>query len=167
MSENKTVDILKSAILLEMRGIAFYSQVASQTDNDQVKEFFELMAREEEEHRDILKNQLGFYSSEHKFKQDSWSTDQNSQVAGKILNKKISSSIAAAGYEAAAIGAAINMEKAAVDLYSKRAQESDDPMEKALYRWLSEWENVHLVELQQIDEQLKESIWTDNNFWPF
>ncbi|MDA3864902.1 MAG: ferritin family protein [Deltaproteobacteria bacterium] len=167
MSENKTVDILKSAILLEMRGIAFYSQVASQTDNDQVREFFEMMAREEEEHRDILKNQLGFYSSEHKFKKDSWSSDKNSQVAGKIMNEKIIGSISAAGYEAAAIGAAINMEKAAVDLYSQRARESNDPVEKVLYKWLSEWESVHLTELQQMDKQLKESIWTDNNFWPF
>ena len=47
MSEDKTTDILKSAILLEKRGRAFYENAAQQTSAAVVKRFFEMMADEE------------------------------------------------------------------------------------------------------------------------
>ena len=46
MSEDKTIEILKNAILLEKRGQAFYGKVAEQASGNAVKEFFEMMAGE-------------------------------------------------------------------------------------------------------------------------
>ena len=55
MSEDKTIEILKSAILLEKRGRAFYSKVAGQTTGKAVKEFFEMMADEQKhKHSSLL-----------------------------------------------------------------------------------------------------------------
>jgi hypothetical protein len=35
------------------------------------------------------------------------------------------------------------------------------------YQWLAEWERGHHQLLFQLDQELKEKIWTDNNFWAF
>ena len=50
MSDDLAVEILKKAILLEKRGKAFYSNAAQNSENDDVKNFFELMAAEEDKH---------------------------------------------------------------------------------------------------------------------
>jgi rubrerythrin len=54
MSEDRTVEILKNAILLEKRGKAFYHKVAEQASGKAVKAFFEMMADEEVKHVKIL-----------------------------------------------------------------------------------------------------------------
>lgn len=77
------------------------------------------------------------------------------------------SQIAAAGFEAAAISAAIDMESKAVELYSESAENATDPRVKDLFRWLAEWEKGHHKLLYDLDKELKERIWNDNQFWPF
>jgi rubrerythrin len=58
------------------------------------------------------------------------------------------------------------MEQRAIDIYGSRAESAEDPQEKALYRWLADWERSHLKLLSDLDRELTESIWYDNNFWP-
>lgn len=84
-----------------------------------------------------------------------------------ILSEKIKKEISAAGFEAAAISAAIDFENNAIAVYSQRAQEATDPNEKAMYHMLAEWEKGHHHLLHKLNEDLKEQIWNDNNFWPF
>ncbi|MFH1993288.1 MAG: ferritin family protein [Pseudomonadota bacterium] len=75
--------------------------------------------------------------------------------------------MSAAGFEAAAISAAIAMEERAVKLYSESAETTADPEAKALYEWLARWEREHLNFLLDLDKAIKEKIWFDNKFWPF
>ena len=51
--------------------------------------------------------------------------------------------------------------------YSQRAEAAVDAEEQALYRWLADWEKTHLDYLAQIDRELTEEIWFDNQFWRF
>lgn len=167
MSEDKTIEILKSAILLEKRGRAFYTKVAEQTSGKAVKEFFEMMADEEVKHVEILTEQFKSYRLNKVFTPGTNMEDHNERIASKVLTKELKEEISAADYEAAAISAAMAMEKKAIQLYSDRAEEAQDPNEKALYKWLAEWELQHLNFLSAIDKELTEQIWYDNNFWPF
>ena len=167
MSEDKTIEILKSAILLEKRGRAFYSKIAGQTSGKAVKEFFEMMADEEIKHVEILTEQFKAYRLNKEFTPDDSREDPRSGFDSKVLTEELKKEISAAGYEAAAISAAMDMEKNAIKLYSDRAAEATDPNEKALYKWLAEWEAQHLNFLAAIDKELTEQIWYDNNFWPF
>ena len=69
MTEKTTENILKSAILLEKRGRAFYKKVANQTEHPATQEFFLMMADEEFTVREqvFLKNtmdQLGLHDEE-------------------------------------------------------------------------------------------------------
>jgi rubrerythrin len=58
------------------------------------------------------------------------------------------------------------LEEKAVAYYSSRANETSDPLEKDLYQWLADWEKTHFDLLLAIDNELKEQVWYDQQFWP-
>jgi rubrerythrin len=168
MKNDKALDILKTAILLERRGKAFYGQVAATTTIPEAKEVFSIMAQEEQEHIDFLSEQYKSVLHNNSFsKQRLAESHANEAIVEKILHEGIKGKIAAASYEAAAIAAAIDMENKAIEVYSERAVEATDLNEKELYAWLADWEQTHLKMLNEMNKQLMESIWNDNQFWPF
>ncbi len=167
MSEDRSTEILKNAILLEKRGHAFYSKVAQQAEGEAVRNFFQLMAEEEANHIRILSEQFKSYRSSKKFRPGDYAEQAEFKTTTAILTQDLKRQLAAADYEAAAIAAAMAMEKNAIQVYSSRAGETQDPDEKALYQWLAQWETGHLDFLARIDKELTEEIWHDNRFWPF
>jgi len=60
-------DILKTAILLERRGKAFYTLVARQTESKSARKIFEMMAEEEDAHVEFLSRQFSNYEKNHAF----------------------------------------------------------------------------------------------------
>lgn len=167
MEENSTLEILKQAILLEKRGRAFYRNVAEKTEKRAVRDVFEMMAAEEQKHINTLSEQFKAYHKEKKFTPINHKDSESSSVASKVLAEEIKERISAAGFEAAAISAAISMEEQTVKLYSESSENTSDPEAKALFEWLTRWEREHLSLLLDIDKALKEKIWFDNQFWPF
>lgn len=165
--ENKTIEILKMAILMERRGRAFYAQVAEQTKSPEVKEIFNIMAEEEVVHEKILAEEFKNYTKTQNFVALSLPEDNYNQIAKLILNKDLKNKISSASFEAAAISAAIDMETKAIEVYAERAKNATDENEKKLYQWLSEWEKGHHKILLDLDNELKEKVWFDNQFWPF
>jgi rubrerythrin len=166
MEENSTLEILKQAILLEKRGKVFYQNVAEKTENRATRDVFEMMAAEEQKHINTLSEQFKAYRKNKKFIPGSHDSESSS-VASKVLTEEIKEKISAAGFEAAAISAAILMEERAVKLYSESMENTSDPEAKSLFEWLTRWEREHLSLLLDIDKTLKEKIWFDNKFWPF
>ena len=168
MDTKTTTDILKEAILLEQRGRAFYSNIAAQTQSEAVKRLFTMIADEEQEHIRFLSEQYRYYQKHNFFMSVALQTgDTPDEVAKSVLTAEMKSQISAAGYEAAAISAAMDFEAKAVELYSSRSESATDSNEKALYKMLADWERGHHQWLARIDKDLREEIWYDNNFWPF
>ncbi len=168
MDTKTTTEILKEAILLEQRGRAFYSSVAAQTTSEAVKQLFTMIANEEEEHIRFLSEQYTHYRKHNVFNDVAVSHGgSQDEVVRSVLSEEMKSQISAAGFEAAAISAAMDFEAKAVELYSSRAGSASDPNEKALYAMLAEWESGHHKWLARIDKELREQVWYDNNFWPF
>jgi rubrerythrin len=166
MSATNVLEILKSALLLEIRGKVFYQKAATEAKNESVMDFFEQMADEENRHIKMLSEQYSAYKEKGKFVPQVLSSFDDA-VVDKVLTEAFKNNVAAASFEAAAVSAAMGMEQRAIDLYSKQAAETNDPEEKKLYEWLARWETRHLEELAEIDRQITETIWHDNNFWPF
>lgn len=166
--ENQVLDILKQAIIMENRGKSLYEMVASQTPSDDVKNIFKTMADEEQVHIEFLSKQFAYYKKNSKF-----DTNQLEKVAAEdaiansILTEKIKKDISGAGFEAAAISAAIDMENKSIEVYQQRANNTADANEKELYQWLADWERGHHKLLLDLNKQLTEKVWYDNNFWPF
>lgn len=168
MTSNTVTDILKKAVIMEARGKALYAKVAEQTTSEGVKKIFNVMADEEQLHIEFLQKQLVHYKKTGKFDQnelDKASADDS--IANTILTDSVIKEISGAGFEAAAISAAIDMENKSIEVYSARALEAVDPNEKELYDWLANWEKGHLKLLIDLNTQLTEQVWYDNNFWPF
>jgi rubrerythrin len=164
MPKDQAVEILKRALLLEKRGKAFYRQVAAQASQPAVRQFFELMADEEVRHVEILSAQFRAYQDSGRF---AAVDDAGEAAIGRVITPELVAAIQAADYEGAAISAAMGMEQNAVALYAERARQTDDPAEKALYDWLSRWEQTHLTFLADLDRELTAKIWSDQNFWPY
>lgn len=167
MEQNSSLDILKEALLLEKRGKAFYEKVAEQATNTEIKEFFGTMAGEEENHIRILSEQFKSYYESNTFTWSELENEKQSSIASVIISDELKKEMGAAGFEAAAISAAMTMEKNAIALYQGRADKATDEREKALYSWLAKFENSHLSFLVGLDRELREQIWMDNHFWPF
>lgn len=168
MDKNKAINILKEAILLERRGKAFYAQAASTTQSEAARKIFTMMSEEEDEHIRYLTTQFQHFMQYEEFvKPEPPAHDSNEEVAMKVLSEEFKKQVNAASYEAAAIAAAMDFEMRAVKVYSDRAAETDDPMEKELYVILADWEKGHHEILKRLNDELKESIWHDNQFWPF
>lgn len=166
MAESTVQDILKKAIVLEQQGQNFYRSVASHTDSEAVRNIFEIMAREEKKHEQALVDQYKRYEESGNFKFEGILGSQE-EFSSKVINEDVRSQIQAASYEAASISAAIQMEQKTIDLYESRAKETGDPEEKKLFSELAQWEHSHANYLNDIYNDLLESVWYDQNFWPF
>lgn len=165
MATEKSIEILKTAILLERKGKAFYTHVANQAADTDVKEFFQNMADEEDEHIKFLTEQFNNFTKNKTFSKVN--KQPESDTSEEILSEKIKSKIDSASFEASAISAAIDMENKAVAVYSERARNAESKEEKEFYQWLSDWESSHHKLLYHIDQELKEKIWNDNKFFAF
>ncbi|HMM61724.1 MAG TPA: ferritin family protein [Candidatus Rifleibacterium sp.] len=168
MTVERSLEIIKQALLLEKRGKSFYSKVAEHTQHASVREFLQLMAEEEQNHIHALLKQYKAMKERGRFEAGSFDESIDiRQTADQVLSNEIIRLINGADYESAAISAAISMEERAVKVYSERAESATDAEEKKLYSWLTRWERAHLHQLLEIDRVISERIWTDNNFWPF
>lgn len=166
--ENMTVtEILKQAILLEKRGYSFYTNVAHQSIDPEIKKIFQVMADEETLHVKFLSDQFVHFEKTQTFLKVDLPDFASDGIANLVLSDEVKTKISAAGFEAAAIAAAIDMEKRAIEVYSGQAEKAVDPAEKELYGWLANWEKTHLKVLSELDNDLKERVWFDNQFWPF
>lgn len=167
MEKKTALDILKTAILLEKKGKAFYTQVAEQSKSQAVKKVFNTIAEEEEAHIQFLSKQYTSFEKDRKFIKSELPKQEDRAGADEILAEDIKKEISAAGFEAAAISAAIDFENRAIEVYSNRAKEATDPNEKETYQMLADWEKTHHRLLKRMNDDLQEEIWFDNKFWPF
>ncbi len=165
---DQVIDIIKQAVIMEHRGKALYAKVAEQTPSPDVKKIFTIMADEEQLHIDFLLKQYKHFMKTGSFDLNEFDKGTASEdIAGLILTDAIKKDISGAGFEAAAISAAIDMETKSIEVYAARALQASDPNEKELYHWLANWERGHHKMLLDLNKQLTEQVWYDNNFWPF
>ena len=107
-------DVLKTAILLERRGKAFYTTAARQTESEAARKIFTMMADEEDEHIEFLSKQFAEYNKNGKFSKNDVEEPVDDTEAVMILSEKVKKEISAAGFEAAAISAALDFENRAI-----------------------------------------------------
>ena len=162
---DKRLDIVKGALLLEHKGKALYESVAEATKIEGVRELFKMLVREEAKHIELLTKQ---YSRILKGESPDASDleKEDATVTAEIMSDDVVREVHGAGYEAAVISAALEFEKNAVNFYSRQAEEAESEGEQKLFRWLVRWEKTHMMMLAKLDNELKEQIWYDNQFWP-
>jgi len=165
MSNEKLIDILKGAILLELNGKTFYENTAHQTKNKSVKELFINLAEEESHHIALLSRHYTSLIKHGKILPVKYS-ENPLNVSASVLTEQVQNEIKISDYEAAAISAAMALEQNAVQYYENHSAIASDANEKELFSWLANWEKTHLQFLSDLDRELRNKVWHDNNFWP-
>ena len=64
--------ILKAGVEFEEKGMTFFAEAAKNTDNEEAKRFFEIMAREEKAHKALLLSSIEYLESP-----ETWFESQN------------------------------------------------------------------------------------------
>lgn len=165
MDSDRTMEVLKGAIILERSGIALYSGLASGTADQALARLFGRLAEEEEIHRAWLERIFVEVSSEGTDTGFSAALPRRDRVLDGILTEGISSGIASASFESAAVAAARALEERAVAYYAQGAADAGDPAEAGFYRMLSEWEEEHLEALAGLERSLHENAMRDGSLW--
>jgi rubrerythrin len=165
VEENKLLDIVKGAILLEHKGKALYESVVQTTQVDAVKDLFAWLVREEEKHIGFLEVQYKRLAKGQGFDVSEFE-ESHAETAELVITEEIVTNVFGAGYEAAVISAALEFEKKAVNFYTQQADSAKSAEEKEVFQWLSKWEKTHMQMLAEVDDELKEQIWFNHQFWP-
>ncbi len=161
----RTLEAIKEAILLEKRGQVLYRSVVEKSESAAVREVFTTMAEEEKKHEEILGMHYSSLVSSGKLAVIK-ELGQFEDHTEEMITEKIKNEIEAAGYEAAAISAAMALEKEAERFYGEKRDEAESDVERELFDWLAKWEHGHLELLASMDRALMEDIWFQNSFWP-
>lgn len=166
MDKLSRLEILKGALLLEYKGKALYESAVKTTEISEVKAVFSVLVNEEIKHIEVLRKHISQVQSQSILPDYSELEHLFPAKTDPILSKDIIKNVHGAGYEAAVISAALDFEKKAVKYYSDQVSRTEDLGEKTLFKWLAMWEVGHMQMLADLDNELKEKIWNDNQFWP-
>lgn len=147
---NKVDDILDFAMEQEQEAVDFYTKLAEQSDNEEMREVFENFAQEEVGHKAKIKRvkeEGTFVLSTEKVK--------DLKISDYTINVKPTPNMT---YQDALV-VAMNKEKAAYKLYTKLAERADDKASKELFEQLAIEESKHKLrfEIEYDDYVLREN----------
>lgn len=151
MDKFKNADeILDFAIEKEQEAVNFYTRLANNARNEEMKQVFEQFAQEEVSHKmrlQKIKDDRSFVFSEEKV--------MDLSISDYVVPTKITPDMS---YQDALV-VAMNREKAAFKLYMKLASQVDDGTLKELFLTLAQEESKHKLrfELEYDEYVLKEN----------
>ncbi len=165
-TEFKSVqDVLKRAILLEMNGKEFFAMAAKTATSPVAKELFEHMVKEEEHHLHILQLTFKRHLEEGKVVLPS-AEELEFGFKDPIIDKSFLMELRNSDFDSSAISIALTLEERAFKFYQKEEKAATDPEIKTLFTWLTDWEIDHHQKLMALEEDFRQEVWNDSNFWP-
>lgn len=154
----RTLEVLQSALNMEVQGKEFYSKASQESNNRLAKELFARLADEEDLHRKRFEEVY-----ETLKRGQSWPEVEPPCDAGRTLKSLFAEATAALGSkievaesELEAIKLAMDMEAKSFTLYNSRGEESTFPVERRFYESLAAEERGHRLALLDSYEYLKD-----------
>ncbi len=160
------IEVVKEALLAEVKGHQLYTHAATTTTDPAVQGIFKSLARDEEAHIAILKGQAQALFDTGSLDLGAVSTAEVGGGSHAIIDDDFKRSLKKGTFEMAAIGIGCDLEKRAIAYYSEHAEKTDDPELKKLFSWLTEWEKNHLSQLLDLEKFYKDAFWADQGFMP-
>lgn len=153
-------EIIRLALINEQEGYEFYNMAARNTDDQDLKDFFESLAEQENQHKEWLHDTFMDITSQR----SSSAKHEQMPVSVGIFNTKKLSQIGAG--ELSSIHAAILLEKESMDYYKNAAKSTEHEAAMELFNKLVLWESNHLDALQQIYDLARDDWWDRQRFSP-
>ena len=157
------VRIIRQALLNEQEAIDFYQMAAQQAKSAEARDAFNQLAAEEKKHVEWL---LALYRSIRDNNLDAFDATAFEEPAAPVQYDWAAVGRESGSLAVSVFGIGINLEKTAIDFYTRAALETDLPAAKALYEVLVRWEYQHLEQFQQEYDALREEWWDKQGFTP-
>lgn len=160
--KGKELQIIRQALLNEHQAIEFYTLAAGKDNPADVREAFQQLAAEEQQHVEWLRDLYASIESE-----GAQSFDPATLAEPAPLSYDAETIGRERGSLAVSVfGIGVKLEKAAIDYYTKAAAASELPAAKALYEKLIRWEYQHLEQFQKQYDLLRDEWWEQQGFSP-
>ncbi|MBE0431397.1 MAG: ferritin family protein [Dehalococcoidia bacterium] len=154
----RTLEVLQSALNMEVQGKEFYRKASQESSNRLARELFERLADEEDLHRQKFEE---IYAALQRGQ--NWPDIEPPRDHGRKLKSLFAEATAALGgkievaeSELEAIELAMDMEARSYKLYHSRGEESAFPAERRFYEALAAEEQGHRLALVDSYEYLKD-----------
>jgi rubrerythrin len=161
------IEGLKQAMQAEADGHNFYVLAAKNTKDKKGKEVFLSLAKDETEHLAYLKAQ---YESFLKTggPDSGIKLGKSKARPGKspIFSVDFKKRLKKAQLEMTSLSIGAQLELNAIQFYKSESAKTDDPVVKAFYAELAEWESGHYELLVRQQQLLQEDFWLQSNFYP-
>jgi rubrerythrin len=158
---------LKQAMQAEVDGHNFYKMAANSTSDEQGKEVFNQLAKDEVEHYTFLKAQHESFSKDGKpntsVRLGQPARDPDSPIFSDSFKERLKN----AHYEMTALSIGVQLELSSINFYKAEAAKYSDATVKKFYADLAEWEGDHYRMLLKQQQELQEDYWSDSHFSPF
>jgi rubrerythrin len=161
-----TIQAIKAAIILEIKGEQFYKAAAEKASSEKIRDLFIFFADEEIKHRKFIVKQY-----DELLKSGNWIPHESKAVPSfniddKVINEELKNSLKHAWFEASAISIALNLELEALKFYQEAAKKTDNPNAKKFYELLAGWEKEHYEKFNRLENALREEFWEAARFSP-
>jgi rubrerythrin len=149
-------NVLRKAFQVEVDGFTFYSMTAERASKPAVRKLFERLARDETEHQAYIRAVMRRYE-EHGA--SSFRTDQHepdmAEFSSQIFTDSFKDQTYGEVFETGVLSIGIQLESNAVAFFGAAAEEASDPQIRGFYRFLADWEGLHLRTLQELYESIR------------
>lgn len=159
------IDLIRSALRLELDGREFYRQAASATAHPSGKRMFLRLAEQEQNHVAELGALFSDVVGENEWQQIAAEEEANTQQSPVIA--QLEAAVAARGHgdvadDTQALRIAMELERRARSFFDGLREQAADPRQRGLLEKLADEERFHYDCLQaQLDSVLNVGIWLD------
>lgn len=162
MSEisSKAVEAIKMAIQLEKDGHTFFEEAAKKTENKLGKKMFETLAKDEINHLHTFQKMFDTITGTGDWQQLAQGLPKVGKVP--IFEEEIQKKADVNPTELDALRTAMDVERKAIDFFTKVVEETEDLLAKKIFIRIKEEEEYHYDLLQaQVDYLTKSGFWFD------
>ena len=149
-------DVLKKAFQVEVDGFTFYSMALEAATKPAVRKLFERLARDETEHKAYIMAVMKRYE-EHgasSFQFDPRDPDL-AEFSSEIFTDSFKEQAQGEVSELGALSIGLQLESNAVTFFDTAAREASDPQISGFYRFLADWEGLHVRTLQHLYDSIR------------
>lgn len=160
------IQAIKDAVMVEIKGQQLYTHAAKTTEDPAAKAMFEMLARDEDDHVNILQTQYKNLMEAGKINLDDVHPAEVDHGSHGVITDDFRKSIKRGQFEMAVISIGCDLENKAIAYYKEQAEKTEDADLKQLFTWLVEWEDGHLEQLLELEKIYQDAYWAEQGFSP-
>jgi len=165
MEKQELLEAIRKGIMAERDSIELYEKGLKNSDDDEVRAFFQERIDEERRHYNYL---VRYYKD---IEEDKELTDLSEGLPGteaeKIFSENFLRRIGEKQTLFSAISTAVLLEKDSLQHYKNLAQDTEQPELKSFFSHMGCWETEHYIDVLNIQKEAEKYYWELNDFEPF